>query len=200
MLLVPDFSVTKPTGDPVIPQQTREMLRAFGLLAVPSSGVVHVHIGYVPAGSSATQPAGTIDIRDLRLWRTSAAVTLHSHLTVQGGVTANGAVSATAFNSTSDGRFKGDVQPLDAAECLAVARALVPTKYVRTDLGELATNEPRRVGFIAQDVQAALPDTWSNIVGQSGFDGALSLDYAKLTPVLCGAIQALAARVAALEA
>ena len=44
------------------------------------------------------------------------------------------------------------------------------------------------------------PSTWSNIVGQSGFDGSLSLDYAKLTPILCGAIQALAARVAVLEA
>ena len=91
------------------------------------------------------------------------------------------------------------MQPLDAAECLTVAQALVPSKYIRTDLGELATNEPRRIGFVAQNVQAALPATWSNIVGQSGFDGALTLDYAKLTPVLCRAIQPLAARVAALE-
>ena len=107
---------------------------------------------------------------------------------------------ATAFASTSDARFKADVQPLDAAECLTVARSLEPCKYVRTDLGELATMEPRRIGFLAQSVQASLPPTWTNVVGQSGFDGApLTLDYAKLTPILCGAIQALAARVAALE-
>jgi hypothetical protein len=107
---------------------------------------------------------------------------------------------ATAFQSTSDGRVKSAVEQLDAAQCLAVAQALGPSKYIRTDLGELASNDARRIGFIAQEVQAALPADWSNIVGQSGFDGALSLDYAKLTPVLCGAIQALAARVAALEA
>jgi hypothetical protein len=168
---------------------------------VPSSGVFNFHIGLRSTGEQCPRNLrGTIDIRDLRLWRTSAAVVLHSRLTVQGGVTASGAVTATAFQSTSDARHKEDVQPLDAAECLAVAQALGPSKYIRTDLGELATNEPRRVGFIAQEVQAALPGTWSNIVGQSGFDGTLTLDYAKLTPVLCGAIQALAARVAALEA
>jgi hypothetical protein len=124
---------------------------------------------------------------------------LHSRLTVQGGVAATGAVTATAFTSTSDGRFKGDVQPLDAAECLAVAQALKPSKYIRVDLGELATNHARRAGFIAQEVQAALPADWSNIVSQSSSDGSLALDYAKLTPILVGAIQALAARVAALE-
>ena len=78
-----------------------------------------------------------------------------------------------------------------------MTRALVPSKYVRTDLGELATNETRRVGFIAQDVLAALPSSWGNIVGQGA---ALTIDYGKLTPILCGAIQALAVRVAALEA
>ena len=107
---------------------------------------------------------------------------------------------ATAFQSTSDARYKDDVQALDPAELLTIACALEPCKYVRSDLGELAaTMQPRRIGFIAQSVQASLPPTWSNVVGQSGSDGSLSLDYGKLTPILCGAIKALAARIAALE-
>ena len=79
-----------------------------------------------------------------------------------------------------------------------MTRALVPSSYVRTDLGELATNYPRRVGFVAQSLLAALPSSWSNIVGQNA--SGMTIDYTKLTPILCGAIQALAARVAALEA
>ena len=167
---------------------------------LPSNSVFNLHIGITPPGTSLTQQAGTIDIQNLRLYRTAAAVTLHSHLTIQGDALAYGSMRATAFTSTSDARFKADVQPLDAAECLAVAQALVPSKYIRTDLGEVETNEARRIGFLAQDVRASLPADWSNIVGQSGFDGGLWLDYAKLTPLLCGAIQALAARVAVLEA
>ena len=145
----------------------------------------------------ASATAGTILARGWDIRYTTTSVTLGANTSVTGDLTASGACTAVSFTSTSDGRFKGDVQPLDAAECLAVTRALAPSSYVRTDLGELATNEPRRVGFVAQQVQESLPSNWSNIIGQGA---ALTLDYGKLTPILCGAIQALAARVAALEA
>ena len=70
---------------------------------------------------------------------------------------------------------------------------------MRTDLGELDSNDSRRVGFIAQQVQETIPNTWTNIVATNPFNGSLTLDYSKLTPILFCAIQALANKVSDLE-
>ena len=66
---------------------------------------------------------------------------------------------------------------------------------------ELPTD--RRVGFIADDVQAALANSgWSNIVGAKPVNNEtyLTLDYSLLVCPLWGHCQALTARVAVLEA
>ena len=65
---------------------------------------------------------------------------------------------------------------------------------------ELPTD--RRVGFIANDVQAAIADSgWSNIVSSKVKNGEdyLTLDYSRLVCVLWGHVKALTERVAALE-
>ena len=61
----------------------------------------------------------------------------------------------------------------------------------------------RRVGFIANDVQAAISDSgWSNIVSSKMKNGEdyLTLDYSRIICILWGHVKALTARVAALEA
>ena len=61
----------------------------------------------------------------------------------------------------------------------------------------------RRVGFIADDVQAAIDGTgWSNIVSSKmkNNEDYLTLDYSRLVCVLWGHVKALTARVEALEA
>ena len=65
-----------------------------------------------------------------------------------------------------------------------------------------------RLGFIAQDVEAACPSAWGNLVGTAQYSkeqgGAATeiktLDYARLTAVLWQCTRNLLARVEALEA
>ena len=65
-----------------------------------------------------------------------------------------------------------------------------------------------RLGFIAQDVEAACPSAWGNIVGaaqyskeQGGAETEIkTLDYARLSAVLWQCTRNLLARVEALEA
>ena len=57
-----------------------------------------------------------------------------------------------------------------------------------------------RIGFIAQDLQRALPAEFANIMGmQYGDQPLLALSYDRLVCVLWGAVKALTARVDALE-
>ena len=76
--------------------------------------------------------------------------------------------------------------------------------YQRIDLPGTGS----RLGFIAQDVEAACPSAWSNIVGtaqyarEQGGTGTeiRTLDYARLTAVLWQCTRSLLARVETLEA
>ena len=76
--------------------------------------------------------------------------------------------------------------------------------YERKDL----PGSGSRLGFIAQDVEAACPPSWSNLVSttQYKWSGAPEgadikvLDYARLTSVLWQCTRSLLARVEALEA
>ena len=76
--------------------------------------------------------------------------------------------------------------------------------YHRLDLPDSGP----RLGFIAQEVDAACPSAWSNLVGTAqhrwsgnGDGGEIrTLDYARLTAVLWQCTRSLLARVEALEA
>jgi hypothetical protein len=104
--------------------------------------------------------------------------------------------------SLSDTRIKQNQQPADQAALCRVFGALVPKTYDRQDHEE-STSE-HRLGFIAQDVQAAmaahLPSV-TNVISQRpvGDRQLLALDYSRLTTVLWAKVQQLEARLAALE-
>ena len=74
--------------------------------------------------------------------------------------------------------------------------------YERTDLPGTGL----RIGFIAQEVQSACPDTFGNLIctalHSDGTDEReiLTLDYARLSAVLWQSCLSLLARVEALEA
>ncbi len=75
--------------------------------------------------------------------------------------------------------------------------------YTRKDL-----NDGPRLGFVAQDVEAACPPLWSNLVSTATYKWSQApqgteikvLDYARLTSVLWQCTRSLLARVEALEA
>lgn len=96
-------------------------------------------------------------------------------------------------NTSSDATLKTNVAPIGSREALDLVAALEPVRYNWIDTDK--RGEQREIGLIAQQVQPHVPE----VVGTNS-DGTLSLDYPKLTALLIGAVQELAAKVAALEA
>ncbi len=133
-----------------------------------------------------------------------------------GDVDQNGA-STVAYNTSSDARLKENIRPLTGA--LATVLSIQPRRFnFKAD-----PNRIDMAGFIAQELHAVYPDAVSVGGGElcdcnakgakneaAAWDGnhvagcahvsPWGVDYGKLSPVLAGAIQELAARVAVLEA
>ena len=118
------------------------------------------------------------------------------------------------LTQNSDARIKTDIHDLPASQCQAVFDSIEARTYKRTDI----ETDKLRCGFIAQEVQKALPESMQNIVapythtstdenGQEIHEEHLGVDYARLAAVtlwgVCKAQQAqltdLTARIAALE-
>ena len=114
------------------------------------------------------------------------------------GVVASAALSGTGnravysdaggalTNSASDRRLKKEIAP--AQHGLAEVLRLAPVTFRWKDA---RMGGQRELGLIAQDVRPIIPE----VVGRNA-DSMLSLDYAKLVPVLVRAIQELNERLA----
>ena len=110
-----------------------------------------------------------------------------------------------SFGADSDQSLKGNAQDVRTEDSLAMLRQVSPKTYRRLDLEQDAGP---RIGFIAQDVEAACPSLWSNLVGRSDYkwsgnpEGAeiRTLDYARLVCPLWQSCRAMLARIEMLEA
>jgi len=117
--------------------------------------------------------------------------------------------TATAYNTSSDARLKEEIE--DLPNPLQVIAALRPVRFRWKSTGRVAR------GLLANEAQAVVPDAVSGEVDAVDADGRIipqQIDYSKFVPDLLGAvkalialntvrgnqIQALTARVAALEA
>jgi hypothetical protein len=98
-------------------------------------------------------------------------------------------------NSSSDASMKTAITAIEAGDALRLVHALRPVRYRWNEETAERLGEQTEVGLIAQEVEPHVPE----VIG-SNPDGTLSIDYAKLTALLIGAVQALTARVEALEA
>ena len=98
-------------------------------------------------------------------------------------------------NSSSDASMKTAITAIEAGDALRLAHALRPVRYRWNEETAARLGDQTEVGLIAQEVEPHVPE----VIG-SNPDGTLSIDYAKLTALLIGAVQALTARVEALEA
>jgi len=110
--------------------------------------------------------------------------------TTVGAITTNG--TSTTYATSSDVRLKTNIEP--AAEAGALIDAIEVVSYDWLAGGHTA------YGMIAQDLHAIAPDAVS--VGDDGevVERTWGVDYSKLVPLLVKEVQALRARVAALEA
>lgn len=102
--------------------------------------------------------------------------------------------TTTTYNTTSDRRLKEAITPLAGA--LDVLRALQPVAFRWKRDGSTGQ------GFLADEVQQVVPEAVTGEPDAVGEDGAVQpqgVDFSKLVPWLTSAIQALLARVEALE-
>lgn len=108
--------------------------------------------------------------------------------TVIGSITTT--ASATAYNTSSDGRLKDAVEPL--RDALATIQALTPVQFRWK-----ADGTPGQ-GFIAQDAQAVVPQV---VVGDPASpEPTMQMDLSRLVPYLTAAVQTLAQQVQMLTA
>ncbi len=89
-------------------------------------------------------------------------------------------VYANSYYYNSDARLKKDIEPL--SDSLAKVLKLEPVTYEWKDA---TRGQGVQLGFIAQDVQKVVPE----LVSENASTTILSVDYAKVTPLLVGAIQ-----------
>ena len=95
-------------------------------------------------------------------------------------------VCGGTLSNSSDARLKSHVQEIDFNECQLIFDSVTPKSYQRVDYD----TDKRRCGFIAQEVQAALPTTdFQNIVttyehGVEEKTEMLSLDYSRMAAVV----------------
>ena len=99
----------------------------------------------------------------------------------------------------SDRSLKSDAEDANTEDCLDMLRQVSAKTYQRTDMPGTGS----RLGFIAQDVEAACPSAWGNLVGTAQYSKTeteiKTLDYARLSAVLWQCTRSLLARVEALE-
>ena len=108
------------------------------------------------------------------------------------------------FGESSDQSLKGDVEDASTQHCLDMLRAVSAKTYKRLDLLQ---GDGERVGFIAQDVEAACPSAWGNLGGTTqykwsgnGEGGDIrTLDYARLVCPLWQSCKAMLTRIEQLE-
>lgn len=109
--------------------------------------------------------------------------------------------------SASDSRLKDNQTLADPSVMQAIFDGVEVRTYQRNDMAG-----QKRVGFIAQEIEAVLPENYRHIVGQGTiFRGTTesgesieetikTVDYARLVAVLWGVVKGLEKRVGILEA
>lgn len=109
---------------------------------------------------------------------------IYSELMAYGyGLSTNQAVLAPAFYYNSDERLKKNIVAIASSTALADVLALQPVTYNWRDPAQPTTTQ---LGFIAQQVEKVVPE----LVTTNASTTMKAVDYARVTPLLVGAIQA----------
>ncbi|MEX0797827.1 MAG: tail fiber domain-containing protein, partial [Bacteriovoracaceae bacterium] len=101
---------------------------------------------------------------------------------IKGYLTVNGSVSASAYYTTSDERFKENVKPLDGS--LRSLLDLDPVSYSWIDAEK--RGDQKEMGLIAQEVKKVYPD-----LVKEGKGGFLSVNYAGLIAPIIDSVKEL---------
>ena len=106
----------------------------------------------------------------------------------------------TSFTNNSDSKLKDKQRTADAGQLQAIFDGVEVKSYERNDL-----DNQERTGFIAQELEALLPESCRHIVGEgtmeteAGEQTIKTVDYARLTTILWSVCKGLQRRLDALE-
>ncbi len=106
----------------------------------------------------------------------------------------NGTVAGVGpYVNLSDARFKTNVEPVEGALDTILRLRGVRWDWLADEFPAMEFNEGRQVGFIAQEVEAVLPEAVSTAA-----DGTKGVAYTAIVPVLVEALEEQQAQIAAL--
>jgi hypothetical protein len=106
---------------------------------------------------------------------------------------ANGPVYGSAFYYSSDERLKKNIQTIASSTALQKILALNPVTFNWIPTDRATTTQ---IGFIAQEVEKVVPE----LVYDDASTTMKAVDYARVAPLLVGAIQAQQAQIDELKA
>jgi len=130
-----------------------------------------------------TQTAGTIKMRNFQVYTGGVgSATISAPTLLTNDITSSGTVQCVSLVQTSDERIKENVTSCDLDVIQKVFDNIEVKQYQRTD------NPGNRIGFIAQDFVANLPEEYDNITHMTYDTGNLlyGLDYARIVCILWG--------------
>jgi NAD(P)H-dependent flavin oxidoreductase YrpB (nitropropane dioxygenase family) len=116
-----------------------------------------------------------------------------SYWTDAGAQQNTGSITAPAFYYSSDERLKKNIETISNSKALRDILALNPVTY---DWKDKAHGEGSQLGFIAQEVEKVVPE----LVTTDASSTMKAVDYARIAPLLVGAIQAQQAQIDELKA
>lgn len=98
------------------------------------------------------------------------------------GIWTDGWLSFSDLSSTSDARFKKDIEAISSRDALRIIKALKPCSWT---WNELSKTQGRGLGFIAQEMQGILPEA----IREIGDDKHLAVNYQMLHALEVASIQ-----------
>jgi hypothetical protein len=111
-----------------------------------------------------------------------------------------GQVHATAFLTSSDMRFKADIEPIDNAldKIMRLNGVYFKWNHLHRDVLKRSSTKAKQVGLIAQEVKEVIPEIVSEWKDK-GADDYLAVDYSRLVAVLVEAVKEQQKKVEALQ-
>jgi hypothetical protein len=184
-------------GDLLLTNTTSELHHgctvSSGGLRVDSGGLDVLHGGLTVVSGGVRVGDGGLDV--------SMGFKVDDLTVTEGGMTVHGLTwLETSPLILSDRRLKSDITPL--TNSLSLLKQLKSVSYSTT---EPIVSQSRRIGFIAQDVQAIVPEAVADLPyapshdSERGRDGIKAVSYLELLPVLVEALKELSATVETLE-
>tara|TARA_Y100000593_G_scaffold69338_3_gene127372 strand:- start:98 stop:2362 length:2265 start_codon:yes stop_codon:yes gene_type:complete len=142
---------------------------------------LHVKKGGSPPSGGNLTVQGDLEVND--------GSTSKMKLTAESGdLEVAGTVTAEGNQLTSDRRWKKNITNI--ANCLDSILALRPVYYNWGDDSPMSHKaKSMQLGFVAQEMQDALPRRGEGVVAEINEEGYLGVSYSKLTTLLAGAVQ-----------